>query len=285
MRNPRVVLGNPGAYTVSLSIEKNGATYSKTIPDMITTSTCPSIEDCSNPAELPKDIWELLYVDSEEINYPGLAIMSFDDDPETIWHTRWSTGSDPYPHEIQIDMGETYRIYSFTYLTRQQGVNGRIKDYELYVSEDEFNWGEAVSTGSWENTSSPQSIDFPDGIIGRYFRLMALSEINGNEWASAAEFTMVGCTDLTYGISSPIMRQEIKAFPVPSNGKVFISLPSSGSYSYTIINSMGQVFEKGNIKQSTSDQSFDLSTFPTGIYFIQLQDAVGVTYNVKVVKE
>ena len=285
MRNPRVVLGNPGTYTVTLSVEKGGETYSKTIPDMITTTTCPSIEDCSNPAELPKEIWELLYVDSEEINYPGLAIMSFDDDPETIWHTRWSTGSDPYPHEIQVDLGETYRIFSFTYLTRQDGVNGRIKDYELYVSEDQFNWGEAVSIGTWENTSSPQSISFPEGIIGKYFRVLALSEVNGNAWASAAEFSMVGCTDLTYGTSTEYSRQEIKAFPVPSSGMVCLSLPADASFIYNIYNTSGQISEKGNIEKGGGDHYFDLGPYTPGIYFIQLIDSSGIVYNVKVIKE
>ncbi|MEA3477408.1 MAG: discoidin domain-containing protein [Bacteroidota bacterium] len=285
MRNPRVVLGNPGSYSVTLNITKNGNIYSKTIPDMFTTSTCPSIEDCSNPADLPKDIWELVYVDSEETNYPGLAIMSFDDDPETIWHTRWSTGSDPYPHEIQVDLGDTYRIYSFTYLTRQDGVNGRIKDYELYVSEDQFNWGDAVSIGSFENTSAPQSIDFPEGIIGKYFRLLALSEVNGNAWASAAEFSMVGCTDLTYGIDPEYTRHEIRAFPVPSNSQVSISLPQHGPFNYKLMNINGQIIDKGNIGRSVKKYSFDLQAYPSGIYFIQLRDSGGTLFNVKVVKE
>ncbi len=284
MRNPMVVLGNPGTYTVSLTVNKNGVDYTRTIPDMITTTTCPSIEDCSNPAELPKDIWELVYVDSEEVNYPGLAIMSFDNDPETIWHTRWSTGSDPYPHEIQVDLGATYRIYNFTYLTRQTGVNGRIKDYELYISEDQYNWGDPVSSGTWVNTSAPQSIDFPDDIIGKYFRLLALSEINGNAWASAAEFTMVGCTDITYGTSFENTSQEITAFPVPSNAQVCISMPSGDSFTYRILNSKGNVCKKGSIEEGTENHYFDLGSFTPGIYFIQLQDAQNIQYNVKVIR-
>jgi len=195
MRNPRVILGKPLTYSVSLTVVQNGQTYSKTIPDIVTTTTCPSIEDCNNPDTIPKDIWQLLYVDSEEINDPGLATMSFDNDPETIWHTRWSTGDDLYPHEIQIDMGETYRAFSFTYLTRQNGVNGRIADYELFISEDQLDWGDPVSTGTFVNTAAPQTIDFPQGVIGRYFRLRALSEVNGNPWASAAEFSLVGCIE------------------------------------------------------------------------------------------
>jgi len=284
MRNPRVVLGNPGSYSLTLDIVKNGNTYSKTMPDMITTSTCPSIEDCSNPAELPKDIWELLYVDSEETNYPGLAIMSFDDDPETIWHTRWSTGSDPYPHEIHVDLGDTYRIYSFTYLTRQDGVNGRIKDYELYVSEDQVNWGDPVSIGSFENTSAPQSIDFPEGIIGKYFRLLALSEVNGNAWASAAEFSMVGCTDLAYGINPEHARPDIKAFPVPVSNKVNITLPQDGPFTYQIMNISGQIVDKGSIGKGATEYSFDLQAYPSGIYFIQVRDSGGTIFNVKIVK-
>jgi len=285
MRNPMVVLGEPGTYTVSLEVNKNGDIFTKTIPDMITASTCPSIEDCSNPAELPKDIWELIYVDSEEINYPGLAVMSFDDDPETIWHTRWSTGSDPYPHEIQVDMGETYRIYSFTYLTRQDGVNGRIKDYELYISEDAQNWGDPVSTGSFVNTSSPQSINFPEGVIGKYFRLMALSEVNGNAWASAAEFSMVGCTDLTYGVPNRFRMHEVRAFPVPSSGRVGVSLPNDYPLSYIIVSSSGQVNDRGEINTGAEEYYFDIRNYRAGIYFIRLIGNSGTVYHVKVIKE
>ncbi|MBK6785837.1 MAG: discoidin domain-containing protein [Saprospiraceae bacterium] len=92
-------------------------------------SSCPSIEDCNNPATIPKEGWKLKYVNSQEVNDPGLAVMSFDGDPSTIWHTRWSTGSDPYPHEIQVDMEDEYVLSVFEYLTRQEGVNGRIKAY------------------------------------------------------------------------------------------------------------------------------------------------------------
>jgi hypothetical protein len=252
---------------------------------MITTTTCPSIDDCSNPAELPKEEWELMYVDSEEVNYPGLATMSFDDDPETIWHTRWSTGSDPYPHEIQVDLGETYRIYEFTYLTRQDGQNGRIKDYELYISEEDFDWGEPVSSGSFENTSSPQTIEFPEGVIGKYFRLLALSEVNGNVWASAAEFTMVGCTDITFGTANDNINNEIKAFPVPTNGELLLPLPSFTSYNYHIFNAQGRQCGQGRIEVGPANAQFNLSHLATGVYFIKLRDEVGKTYNVKLVKE
>ncbi|GGK47936.1 MULTISPECIES: discoidin domain-containing protein [Flavobacteriaceae] len=194
-RNPKVVLGNPGAYSVTLTVHQNGVDYVKTIENMVTTTTCPSINDCSNPAELPKNEWSLIYADSQETNYPGYATMAFDGDTSTIWHTSWSSGTDQYPHEIQIDLGNSYNISIFKYLPRQSGSNGRVKDYELYFSYDKDNWGEPVKTGSFENSSAIQNIEFDTPVKGRYLRIKALSEVNDGAWTSIAEITLVGCID------------------------------------------------------------------------------------------
>lgn len=285
IRNPRVVLPQPGTYSVNLTITKNGETYSKYMENMITATSCPSVEDCDNPAEIPKEDWELVYIDSEELNYPGLAIMSFDDDPSTIWHTRWSTGSDPYPHEIQVDLGMEYKIFEFILLNRQNGQNGRIREYELYISEDTLDWGDPVSTGEFENTAAPQSIEFETGVNGRYFRLVGLSEVNGNPWSSAAEFSVVGCTDLTHDIRQTNGYKEIKAFPVPSNGLVHIPVPGYGKFDFRVVSLTGQVIEQGIVNHENGTYSIDLGNQPSGIYFIHLTGESGVVYRVKVVRD
>ncbi len=285
IRNPKVVLGNPGTYDVSLTVTKAGVSYIKSISAMITATTCPSIEDCNNPAQLPKDIWQLLYVDSQETGYPGLATMSFDNDPATIWHTRWSNGTDPYPHEIQIDLGETYKLYKFTLLNRQDGENGRIKAYELYMSENPLVWGTPVSNGEFENTAAPQTIVFDEAIFGRYFRLKALSEVNGNEWASVAEFSFVGCTDLTFGTNEKTAGNLLNAFPVPTSGLITVPLPEAQSFSYAIFSSSGQQLMQGKIENPEDIFSLDLSEHVSGVYFISLMDESGRVFRVKVLKE
>ena len=174
VRNPAVVLGEAGSYTVTMTLMKNGQVFSKTIQDMVTTTECPSLDNCDNPGYAEKSNWELLYFDSEEVNQPGRASMAFDDNLSTIWHTRWSTGTDPYPHEIQIDLGEKLLIHEFSQTPRQNGVNGRIRDYELFVSDDEFNWGSPVATGAFENSSAPQTVEFSNPPEGRYVRLLML---------------------------------------------------------------------------------------------------------------
>jgi hypothetical protein len=283
-RNPKVVLGFPGTYDVSLTVTKNGVNYIKTVPGMVTTTTCPSIEDCNNPAELPKNEWSLLYVDSEETNYPGYAVMSFDGDPETIWHTRWSTGDDPYPHEIQVDLGRPFLVYNFTYLTRQDGENGRIKGYELYISEDNLEWGEPVKTGEFENTSAPQIIIFDEPVVGQYWRLVALSEVNGNPWASAAEFSLVGCTDIAFGIGRDDSEM-LHAFPVPTNGLVTVSVPVGTNIRYSIVSATGKVISNGTLEQSNNTFSFDMTGEKPGIYIFRFVDEKGTVFTARVVKK
>ncbi|MCX6249429.1 MAG: discoidin domain-containing protein [Bacteroidetes bacterium] len=285
IRNPRVVLGNPGSYDVSLTVSQNGQNYTKSITGMVTTTTCPSIYDCNNPGELPKNQWSLIYVDSEEPNDPGLAVMSFDNDPSTIWHTRWSTGDVPYPHEIQIALGSPYKISRFTYLTRQDGENGRIKDYQFFISEDSLNWGAPVKTGQFVNTNAPQTIAFDTAVTGRYFRLLALSEVNGNPWASAAEFTVVGCVNYPEGNETIAGDKNIAAFPVPTSGIVNVTLPSGNRFNYKIVSLGGQMIESGVIEKPSYTYPINMCDKSAGVYFVILTDNQGVIYRVKVVKK
>ena len=252
---------------------------------MVLTTTCPSIYDCNNPGELPKNEWSLIYADSEEPNDPGLAVMSFDGDPSTIWHTRWTTGDVPYPHEIQIALGAEYKISRFTYLTRQDGENGRIKEYQLFISEDSLNWGVPVKTGQFINTSAPQTIVLDTPVIGKYFRLLALSEVNGNPWASAAEFTMVGCVNYPEGNEILAETKKLTGFPVPTGGIVNITLPAGKRFDYKVISSTGQEMENGIIDDLSDSFPLNMSNRSAGIYIVTLTDNKGVIYRVRVVKK
>lgn len=263
IRNPKVVLGAPGSYDVTLTVTQNGETYQKTIAGMITTTTCPSITDCDNPAELPKEEWTLLYADSEETGDPGLAVMAFDDDPETIWHTSWSTGTDPYPHEMQIDLGNTYDISKFRYLPRQVGANGRISEYEVYFSKDSTNWGTADTTGVFENNASPKTVDFNEPVEARYMRIVALSEVNGGPWASAAEFTLVGCLseDPVATLPTDNFTIEVKDETCRNSDNGIISISASEVQNYTVT-----LQGNTNTETYTFTEGIDIADLGSGTY-------------------
>src|SRR5271169_3300607 len=154
---------------------------------------------------IPQNGWAVVYADSQEtICGNGAASNAIDGNSSTMWHTQFCPTTAALPHEIQIDLGASYTLSAFQYLPRQDGsACGWIKQYEFYVSPDGINWGTPVAAGTFDYTGyaihcpgpgagapTPRQIGFP-AAIGRYIRLRALSEMNGNPWTSAAEINVL----------------------------------------------------------------------------------------------
>ena len=118
------------------------------------------------------------------------ASNAIDDNEGTIWHSRWGDNEPTHPHEIVIDMDQHYRVEAFVYQGRKDGENGRIKDYEIYFSNNPTQWGSPAARGQFTNTSNPQRVVLPVKPEARYFKLVAKSEVNGKAWASAAELSI-----------------------------------------------------------------------------------------------
>ena len=134
---------------------------------------------------------QIAFASSQEPD-EGDASYLVDGDPSTIWHTMYSITLAKYPHWVDFDAGKQKIIKGFTYLARQDGsLNGCIKDYEIYVSNDNKNWGEPVVKGSFEKTAKLQKVMFGKPVKARYVRLRALNEQSGQDYASGAEFTLV----------------------------------------------------------------------------------------------
>lgn len=283
IRNPKVVLGSTGSYDVTLEVLKNGKLYTMYFPQMVSAKSCPSVDDCDNPAFIAKSEWKLKYANSQEVNDPGLASMSFDDNPNTIWHTRWSTGSDPYPHEIQIDLNNEYLVSEFELLNRQDGENGRIQDYELYFSLDGEEWGEPISAGSFENTSAPQKVRFDTPVKAKFFRLIALSEVNGNPWASAAEFSVKGCYASFSDTETIASDQNARVFPVPSTGIFNVEFPDKEISTLTIYDLYGKEIV-ASFENVNGTFLLDLSHFPQGMYIVRAKSISGIKYVVRMIK-
>jgi len=142
---------------------------------------------------IPKTNWTIWAVDSEElIGVFRPAENAIDNDPSTLWHTEWFQSDPPPPHEIQINMGATYTVNGFRYLPRQDGSeNGRVNQYEFYVSNDGLNWGAPVASGAFINDNTEKEILFP-GITTQFVRFRALTEVNATSHTSAAEISVLG---------------------------------------------------------------------------------------------
>ena len=110
-----------------------------------------------------------------------------DGDPNTYWHSNWYDDNTSHPHFIAIDLGQKKNLVGFTYLGRQSGTTGMVKEYILF-GWDGDNWKQ-LSTGSFQKSTLKQIIDFEE-FSTRYIYFRALSEVDDKRWASVAEVTV-----------------------------------------------------------------------------------------------
>jgi hypothetical protein len=166
---------------------------------------------------IPQSGWSLQAVDSQETATGNFrATSAFDGNRSTMWATQWLASSPPPPHGIQIDLGGTYDITGFRYLPRQDGLSqGNIGQYQFFVSADGLNWGSAVASGSFANSSAEQQVNF-SGRSGRYIRLVALSESSGQAWTTVAELNVLTSSAVPPGGGPPPSNSTVRAVFAPS---------------------------------------------------------------------
>ena len=213
-QNPLVLYTTSGTYTVTL------ITHSDNVgTDTLVKEGFVVVDPRPEERALPKDQWSLLDYDSEEITGEpapnGLAVAAIDGNPDTYWHTDWTTDNKPYPHFLLIDLGETADISGFVYTPRPGGGKGTIDSCMFLVSNDGNNF-DPVAVCNWNGTggwNQPRRIILDNTVTGRYIRFVALSEMKDRPWASCAEIDVLTPIKGTYFEAEPLF--------VESGGKVY----------------------------------------------------------------
>ena len=126
---------------------------------------------------------------SHEPGYePRLAI---DGDPATMWHTNWSAGTVPHPHQITIRLAAPTEISGLACTARQSEENGKVARYEIRVSSDGQRYGEPVAVGAFTTSTAEQIVRFDSPRKVRCVRLICQSSLNGGEHTSIAELRLL----------------------------------------------------------------------------------------------
>lgn len=146
--------------------------------------------------KIPQDQLAIASVSSEETTGEpapsGPAAAAIDGDPNTYWHTKWSGTADAFPHSVVLDLGKSYNVTGFEYTQRQSGTNGKMKDYEIYVSDSPTDFGTKVAAGTFLDVNRAQVVSISGGKVGRYVKLTGLNSIAGNAFGGAAELNVGG---------------------------------------------------------------------------------------------
>ena len=138
--------------------------------------------------------------------------------------------------------------------------------------------GTYVKKGALTNTSTPTTIDFPVK-EGRYAKLVALSEVNGNNWTSAAEIGFVGCK-VTTAVNEYFYDASVRAFPIPTSNRITVNLPFQNglnSYTYNVFSTSGQQITSGKAGENQNAITIDVQNYPSGYYFVILRDKTGLS--------
>ncbi len=125
--------------------------------------------------------------DSAQPGYEARLVI--DDDPATLWHTAWDP-VEPLPHSLVIDLKAPQEVFGLKYTPRADMANGRIAKYEIHASDEGRNWRQ-VAAGQWPNRAAAQTVRFEKPVTARYLKLVALTEVNGNGFTSAAEIDVL----------------------------------------------------------------------------------------------
>jgi hypothetical protein len=140
--------------------------------------------------EVTPDLDPCEFVVSVNSENRGSSIRNaFDGTAETIWHSKFGKHGDKPPYIVKIDLGTMRALNGFSYLPRQSGVNGKIADFELYAGRTFGSLKQPVYKGKFTNTTNLCEVSFPT-VWARVVELKILSEVNGNDFASAAEFEL-----------------------------------------------------------------------------------------------
>ena len=233
--------------------------------------------DCSNPTELNKSSWSVVSVSDEFTSLPGTNLI------DGLTYTQWFTGNGTtFPHEIVIDLGNTYDLSKFAYVP-YGSTTGRAADYKLYISSSTNNWGNAVKSGTMANTSSKTTVSI-NTTTGRYVRLELLSGVTTYlDFVAINELYLTGCVSgssarLSNKVKSTdvdlSIEESFSVYPNPNNGQISIEYISEQSSDVTIMiyNITGQKILERSYENSENQfkTTIDLKGVSKGIYLMKL---------------
>ena len=117
----------------------------------------------------------------------GQASNMIDGNVGTIWHSAYMGGNAPLPFTITLDLGATYPLDKVEFVPRQNGTNGIVKKYDLYIATEADAYTKVVRDGIWEANAETKTVMMNDQ-KARYVKLV-IKDANGG-FGSMAEINV-----------------------------------------------------------------------------------------------
>ncbi len=224
---------------------------------------------------IPQDEWRLISATPSQAGYS--AAKAFDGDESTYYHVPWGN-TYARPHEIIIDLGQVYLINEFHYLANTNSKapwEGRVADYQLFVSEEGTNWGSPINSGTFFYTGINQYARFPYS-KGRYVKFDCINSWVGNGSqtdvrTSIAEMNFRGSTNLSLSVKdfndgATSAAENLILYPNPVGDRLNIQYYPVNETPVKIYNLNGTLLKSFVFSGSTS---IDMTDLATGMYYVK----------------
>lgn len=149
-----------------------------------------------------------------------------------------------------------------------KSLNVNLNNCYIFEIKDSYGDGICCSEGNGfyaitkTNPGQPQSVG----------AITASSIIKSGGSYGSGENVTFKIVDQEYVGTKEFDRLSVKLYPNPAESSINLTIPGGMALpeGYTIYNSLGQTLEKGTIK--SNDQSFNISGYANGVYFISLKN-------------
>ncbi len=115
---------------------------------------------------------------------------TLDNNPNTIWHSNWHDSSVTLPVEVVFTFNTPTEIARLNYLPRQNGSNGNITKFDLYITDENNIESKIVENHTWDGDNSLKTVKFDSKTVKSV--RMVITGSHGdtvNKFSSAAEFS------------------------------------------------------------------------------------------------
>ncbi len=172
-----------GQYQLRIGfVHENGSRFTRAYEYEFVNSV-PTIEVINTKDLLDRSTWSIIHADSEEDNGPASGML--DGDLSSFWHTEWKSTLPAHPHEFILDMGTLTTVKGFAFENRSN-LNGAIKDFEMFKSDDGENWT-SLGTYSLEQMQNIQYVNLESVQSFRYMRLVTQNSHGDFNYTHLAE--------------------------------------------------------------------------------------------------
>jgi beta-galactosidase len=133
-----------------------------------------------------RSAWKVVSA-SSSLRGDGDPANMIDGNPQTAWRARPRSDVSQPPHNIVLDFGGELTVSTVLYTARSQDPGGRVRDYEIYLSEDGKDWGQPVAKSALPAEPLQQTVRLAQPAKGRYLKFVVLSEHTAGNGAAIAE--------------------------------------------------------------------------------------------------